>query len=528
MRQTIAAIFIVLCLSLIPCSPAAQAQDDLPPPPEPDRSNIIEPRFGAVEAYHEAELADQAGFGWTRILFYWSELERGGPDDWNWFHAPLERIDREIEGGREVIGLIQNTPAWATDGLPDAGVPRGLYLPLDDPDNVWASFVRELFTKYDGRINRWIIWNEPDIVQGDYGFLWEGTTEEYYQLLKVAYLIAEEVNPDIQIHLGATTYWHNPNYINEFLAVVEQDPTAAEHGYYFDAVSTHVYFKPETTLGIIASLQQQLDAHGLSDKPIWMVETNAPPYDDPQQEWVNPDFLITQEMQASYLIQMFALTLSTGIEYIEIYKWADQPPRPPGFEPYGMLRSDSTARPAYYAFLAIIEHMSGFEEVQRLERDEMFTITLDRGDKTTRVLWSRLPEGLQVEVPALADEAVVVEQQGNETTVQAVGGVYQLELGGGPCINGEECLVGGKPLMLVEDAPADLANWQDYTPQLVGVYPEGTLTESRVVEIDGDNNSSRDLAEARLPFPPLLIVVAGIVLLTGFSVYYSRHAIMPT
>ncbi len=496
----------IMLLLIVP----VYAQDDVPV--EPTDHDL---RFGAVEAYHEPELADQAGLGWTRILFYWSELEREGPDDWNPFHAPLERIDREIEGGREVVGLIQNTPAWATNGIPDAGVPRGLYLPIDDPDNHWASFLRDLMTTYDDRVMRWIIWNEPDIAEGDYGFLWAGSTQDYYQLLKVAYLVAEEVNPDILIHLGATTYWHNPTYIDEFLTVASEDPSAVENGYYFDVVSTHIYFKPETTLGIIASLQQQLALHDLVDTPIWMVETNAPPYDDPQQLWENPDFLVTQEMQASYIIQMSALTLSTGVERLQVYKWADQPPRPPGFEPYGMIRSDGTTRPAYDAYLAVLEHFSGFEQVHRIERDELFVITLTRGTQTTRVIWSRLPEGLAITLPALTSEATLIDQAGKAQTISAVGANYYLELGGAPCEFVADCLVGGQPLIIVENAEIDLTRWEQYSPVLTRVLPPGEQSTSQYAVVHQMSASALDPSGFAVPW----IIVAGFLVV--FSGMYA-------
>ena len=67
------------------------------------------------------------------------------------------------------------------------GVPRGLYLPIDDPNNLWAAFVRKVVKRYAGRIDHWIIWNEPDIEPPDDGIQWGGTVADYYQLVKVAY-----------------------------------------------------------------------------------------------------------------------------------------------------------------------------------------------------------------------------------------------------------------------------------------------------------------------------------------------------
>jgi hypothetical protein len=446
---------VILCIALttilarFDSSPTAHAQDPIPP----------DPRFGAVEAYHAPELADRSGVGWERIIFYWSELERDGPDDWNEFHAPLARIDREIEGGREVVGLIQDTPAWATDGLPGVGVPRGLYLPVDDPGNLWANFIREVVSAYRGRVDRWIIWNEPDISLDDYGAQWQGSTADYYQLLKVAYLAAHQANPDVQIHLGGLTYWHNPDYLRELLAVASQDSTAAEHGYYFDVVSVHIYFKPDTTLDILAALHSALDEYGLQ-KPIWVDETNAPPYDDPAQEWDEPVFFVTQQMQASYLIQEFALALASGAERVGVYKWIDEPPRPPGFEPYGLLRTGGEPRPAFDAFLVITRYYAGTEEALYIDHPDVRHVVLDRGARTTQVIWARPAARLAAAVPALSRTALAVDQSGAERTIRSVFGYYLLILDGAPCEPGEECLMGGPPLVIVEQAPADLATWK--------------------------------------------------------------------
>jgi hypothetical protein len=133
-------LLLVLCSLLI--SPV-RAQ---PSPPDP--------RFGAVEAFRDPVAAAEAGVGWERILFYWSELQPNGPEDWNGYHVPDEWLNLASIQGREVVGLLKHTPAWATDGLPGCSVPRGLDLPVDDPGNLWATFVRRVVGMYAGRIDR--------------------------------------------------------------------------------------------------------------------------------------------------------------------------------------------------------------------------------------------------------------------------------------------------------------------------------------------------------------------------------------
>jgi hypothetical protein len=170
--------------------------------PRAEALGAIDGRFGAVEAFWAPNEAAALGIGWERILFYWNQLQPFGPDDWNSLHVRDEWLAEARSQGRTVVGLLKNTPEWATDGVFASGVPRGLFLPIDDPGNLWAAFTRRTASYYGDRgVHHWIIWNEP-IAPGTYGHEFSGSLEEYFQLLKVAYLSIKGVNPAATIHLG--------------------------------------------------------------------------------------------------------------------------------------------------------------------------------------------------------------------------------------------------------------------------------------------------------------------------------------
>ena len=406
-------------------------------------------RFGAVEAFRDPVAAAEADVGWERILFYWSELQPNGPDDWNGYHVPDEWLNLATAQGREVVGLLKNTPTWATDGLPDCGVPRGLDLLVDDPGNLWATFVRRVVGTYAGRINRWIIWNEPDIVPPTYGFEWCGSIEEYYQLLKVAYLVAHQANPDVTIHLAGMTTWHDKTYLRRFLAFATQDPTGPEHGYYFDAVSLHIYFRTESVPEIINETQTVLAAYGLN-KPIWVNETNAPPNSDPQWPMAAANYEISLEEQASFLLQSFSLALSAGAERVAVYKWLDNDLLP-NYEPFGIIRPDFSHRPAFDAYRLITTHYANTVSA-REDRHSLYTVvTLDRGNLTTRVLWARTEANATVSVPALAVQARLIDQTSAEQLIEPVDGQYTLTLPGARCADKRGCIIGGITYLLVEE-----------------------------------------------------------------------------
>ena len=406
-------------------------------------------RFGAVEAFRDPVAAAEAGVGWERILFYWSELQPNGPEDWNGYHVPDEWLNLASIQGREVVGLLKHTPAWATDGLPGCSVPRGLDLPIDDPSNLWATFVRRVVGMYAGRIDRWIIWNEPDIAPDTYGAEWCGSVEEYYLLLKVAYLAAHQANPDVTIHLAGMTTWHDKTYLHRLLAFATQDPTGPEHGYYFDVVALHIYFRTETVPEIINETRTVLAAYGLN-KPIWVNETNAPPNSDPQWPMAAANYEISLEEQAGFLLQSFALALSAGAERIAVYKWLDNDLLP-DFEPFGIIRPDFSHRPAFDAYRLITTHYAGAISA-REDRHSLYTVvTLDRGGLTTRVLWARTETDETVSVPALAGRARLIDQTSAEQFIEPVDGQYTLILPGARCADKRGCIIGGTTYLLVEE-----------------------------------------------------------------------------
>ncbi|KPK13314.1 MAG: hypothetical protein AMJ56_02445 [Anaerolineae bacterium SG8_19] len=178
-----------------------------------------DPRFGITEAFWQTEEAVELGVGWERILFYWREIQPTGPEDWNTLHVLEEWLVEADNQGRTVVGLLKNTAPWASEDGTEAGMPKGLYLSVDDPDNLWANFVRRIAEYYSVRnVHHWIIWNEPEIRSGVYGYEFAGSVADYYQLLKVAYKVMKETDPDAVIHLAGLTWWHDQTFLKRLLS----------------------------------------------------------------------------------------------------------------------------------------------------------------------------------------------------------------------------------------------------------------------------------------------------------------------
>lgn len=288
----------ILLLALVGSllSPLAQLSAQEPTP---------DPRFGMVEAFWDTGAASEARVAWERILFLWSQIQPNGPEDWNTLHVPDEWLQWAQAQGREVVGLLKNTPHWASDADPhmEASPPRGLDLPIDDPGNVWANYVRRVVTFYSERgVHRWIIWNEPDIAPGVYGQEWAGSIEQYSRLLKVSYLVIKEADPAAQVHLAGITFWHDRDWLRKFLTVATADPEGSANGFFFDVVSLHIYFQTDSVDYVVNNIRSDLAAFGLN-KAIWINETNASPDTDPLWPLVRPRWRVDLTEQASFILQ---------------------------------------------------------------------------------------------------------------------------------------------------------------------------------------------------------------------------------
>jgi len=446
-------------------------------------------RFGAVEAFSAPDQATIAGVRWERVVFWWYELQPQGPHEWNIYYFPDGVLNAEMDSDREIVGMIAGTPAWASVSGSKRGVPRGLYLPLDDGGNLWANFIRSMVSRYRGRIDHWVIWNEPDVWDRNHdGYTWEGTETDYYRLLKVAYLAAKEVNPDCVIHFAGLTYWWDaeygrPLYFRRVLDVMEQDPTAREHEGYFDVVTLHLYFDPDRVYDVTREFRQIMGEYGM-DKPIWVNETNAAPCDDattPIQGM--PRFPVTMAQQAEFIVQAFAMGLAGGAERISIYKMIDEATIRPGYEKYGWIRSDGSPRPALHAYRTATTHMADAQDAALYRLGPARQVVIRRGMLTTRVFWNDSFRPVTVTVPALASQAVRVDVYGHGEALLAQEGKYVLNLapsnsipaGGDPT----DPLIGGGTVLLVEEAlpPEGLEPWVEPAPMATPTsVPTSTAT----------------------------------------------------
>ncbi|MDZ4766794.1 MAG: hypothetical protein SGI73_19825 [Chloroflexota bacterium] len=412
--------------------------------------------FGVIEGFWLPDETCTLGVSWERIIFDWAQHQPTGADDWYTLNVDDRWLKAANACGREIVAVVKHTPAWATDGLEGAGVPRGLDLPVDDPGNLWANFMRRAAAYYASRgVRRFIIWNEPDITRETYGYEFEGTLDEYFQLLKVASIAAKQGNPSALIHVAGTTYWHDVNagrrlYIDRLLERITADPDAPAHDYYFDALTVHVYFRVETVYDIARAMRALLEQYDLGYKHIWIVETNASPNLDPAWRVERPVWQIDLTQQASYLVQAAALGLAAGADHVGVYKLYDWN-LPIGAESFGIVRADGSRRPAFDAWRTVARHFVGVESAGVAANDAAVIVRLMRTDGTQiLVAWARTADGAQVRIPTDGQKAVLSDELGGMIRLHPLDSDYTVILPGATCNAADGCPVGGRTAILIQ------------------------------------------------------------------------------
>jgi hypothetical protein len=452
---------------------AAQQSDDVN---GVDGSNL---RFGVIESYESPDHADRLDVGWTRVPFNWAEVQHGGPETWT-PRLSEAQVLAESESGRMVVGLLIGIPDWARD---EDRLPEGLWLPHSDPGNTWANYVREVISRYQDQIDHWIIWNEPDIRETEIAHTWDGTVAEFAQLQRTAYLVAKEANPNAIIHLAAFTYWADyyagtEQYMARLLDEIGRDPQAGQYNYYFDVATAHLYFQPDQIHELLSLFTNIMRDRGLVH-PIWLVETNAPPKDDPDWSVPNWTLSVTQNEQAAFIPQAMVAGLAAGAERIAVYKLKDtDEDRAANPEPFGLVRLDGSERPAFATYRIAIDYLSGAIRAERERWNEVGQFRVDQPDQTTTVLFARLPQWQQAEVPATDDFALLVDMWGTKETITPTNGVYSVDLPPASCSQsiGDYCMIGGPPQYLVQTADVSLPT---VTPTLTNT-PTATATPAPV------------------------------------------------
>jgi hypothetical protein len=149
---------------------------------------------GQTVSAEEYRLLDEMGVTWILRTFNWDRIEnQEGIFD---FSVYDEYVDAAKQNNKKVLAVLGYEAPWL--------YPEGKSKKYISPENIphYLRFVEETVRHFEGRVDVWEIWNEPNIS------FWKGTAKEFYELTRLTAIKIRETNPDAYI-LGGV-FWRSP------------------------------------------------------------------------------------------------------------------------------------------------------------------------------------------------------------------------------------------------------------------------------------------------------------------------------
>ncbi len=201
----------------------------------------------------------QSNFGtwrlWDQAGTTWAALE---PQKGVWNYTLLDKAVEDAQAHNVQIDFVLGqSPTWAS-ARPDDFSYYGAGAAAEPKDNQdWIDYLRNVATRYKGRIFNYEMWNEPN----DPNF-YTGSVAKLVELTQLARDTLKAVDPRIKLILSAP---YSTGYLQQYLA--------AGAGQYADVIAYHIYNNPpEDDARLLADLRTVKQANGVAGKPLWITE----------------------------------------------------------------------------------------------------------------------------------------------------------------------------------------------------------------------------------------------------------------
>ena len=301
--------------------------------------NIADDAASIALVSRYAEMFSGIGVEGVRLDFAWTSLEPSNDRFSFGIHDQAVAILRDH--GMDVVGIIAWTPSWASSSStePWKHMPRE----IDD----FSDYVYQLTSHYRGRVNSWLIWNEPNVSI----YFDSLDPAEYVRLLKAGYVAAKYGSPESTVILGGLANdeseyqpqlrWYPPE---QFLQAV-YDLGGRE---YFDAVGRHPYTHPlyggyDEIVSKISAIKDVMARNGDQNKPLYLDEVGYGLIWD-----------VTEDLQAQWLYEIFRAARQTAVPLLIVFDCQDWPGGSDFEQTIGLLRLDGSPRPVFDAYADII------------------------------------------------------------------------------------------------------------------------------------------------------------------------------
>jgi len=245
-----------------------------------------------------------------RISFGWDAIE-AEKDKYDWlFWDDFVKMAVE-EYGITLVPYICYMPKWNSKGAADT-LFFWNYAPVEPGQ--FGEFTKALVNRYKKWIKTWELWNEPDI-----WVYWQGTQEEFANMIKIGAQAVKEADPDAKVVLGGVAY--SEEFVEKMFRDFDVSP-------FVDVVNMHNYYETWSNEPVeqiddhILKMGEVIEKYG-NNQPLWMAEVGYSTFRQGSQvssEYsATYDYEHTPEYQAVDLFKRLSLIVST--EKISAVAW---------------------------------------------------------------------------------------------------------------------------------------------------------------------------------------------------------------
>ncbi len=281
-------------------------------------------------------LMKEAGIGWVRVDFLWSDIE---PAAGEFIFEKYDTVVRLLgENGIQVLGVLNYSAGWASPG--------GKWNSPPADNALFVRYAVKVINRYKNTVKHWELWNEPDS-----SVYWDPQDglKRYCRLLQDVYTAAKQEDPDCKILNGGLA--------NGLDSVHRLYDNGAKD--YFDIMNLHVFDSPVLPNAIQRVAAYPKLAHkimaknGDGEKKIWITETGCPGADPALKAanwWMggNPG----EQEQAKWVEEVYIQLLN--IPPVEKVFWAffrdTREHWKNGVDHFGLVRWDFSRKPAFDAY----------------------------------------------------------------------------------------------------------------------------------------------------------------------------------
>ncbi|MBK9739093.1 MAG: hypothetical protein IPO93_06210 [Actinobacteria bacterium] len=378
MRRTPLSLVSVLATAAIAASVLASGPAQAAPlPAERLQGTVVQPTLFGMHVFDvQTGTWPTIPIGSLRLwdnTTTWGQIEKKN-DVFDWTALDTAVATAQKNGVNDILMVLAGTPSWATDDPASGGAAGVLPGAAGMPKNLadWDDWVRQVATRYKGKITSYQPWNEANLTTFS-----TGTPAEMADLTKHAYDIIKSVDPAALVVAPSTgTRLGGPfkKFYPAFLAELKA------RNWPVDVWAAHTYPASLGTPADRALLARtwitMLNAAGAPNRPLWDTENNfglaGPGTANPDQDIIGP-------RAGEWAARSYLDALRLGISRVYWYAWA------PDADLLGIqMNNGSTAAIA----LTTLQQWIVGATFDGCRGSAKIVCTFTRGGVTTRVVWS--------------------------------------------------------------------------------------------------------------------------------------------